>query len=56
LIVGWLITIPGYVVPFIFSFEAAIYADLAIAAIIAVVVLVFLMSSEKLIRREKFLP
>jgi hypothetical protein len=56
MIVGWLVTIPGYVVPFIFSFEAAIYADLAIAAIIAVVVLIFLMSSEKLIRREKFLP
>jgi len=56
LIVGWLITIPGYLVPFIFSFEAAIYADLAIAAIIAVVVFIFLMSSEKLIRREKFLP
>ena len=56
LIVGWLITIPGYLVPFIFSFEAAIYADLAIAAIIAVVVFIFLMSSGKLIRREKFLP
>jgi hypothetical protein len=56
LIVGWLVTIPGYLVPFIFSFEAAIYADLAIAAIIAVVVFIFLMSSGKLIRREKFLP
>jgi len=56
LIVGWLITIPAYLVPFIFSFEAAIYADLAIAAIIAVVVFIFLMASEKLIRREKFLP
>jgi len=56
LIVGWLITLPAYLVPFIFSFEAAIYADLAIATIIAVVVFIFLMSSEKLIRREKFLP
>jgi len=56
LMIGWLITIPAYLVPFIFSFEAAIYADLAIAAIIAIVVLIFLMSSEKLIRREKFLP
>jgi hypothetical protein len=56
LIVGWLITIPAYLVPFIFSFEAAIYADLAIAAIVAVVVFIFLMSSGKLIRREKFLP
>ena len=56
LIVGWLITIPGYAVPFIFSFEAAIYADLASAAIIAVVVFIFLTSSGKLIRREKFLP
>jgi hypothetical protein len=44
LIVGWLITIPGYLVPFIFSFEASIYADLAIAAIISVVVFIFLMS------------
>jgi hypothetical protein len=56
LVVGWLITIPGYAVPFIFSFEAAIYADLAIAAIIAAVVFILLMSSGKLIRREKFLP
>jgi hypothetical protein len=56
LIVGYLITIPGYVVPFIFSFEAGIYADLAIAAIIALVSFIFLMSSGKLIRREKFLP
>jgi len=56
LVVGWLVTIPAYLVPFIFPFEAAIYADLAIAAIIAAVMLIFLMSSEKLIRREKFLP
>jgi hypothetical protein len=56
LAVGWLITIPGYLVPFIFSFEDAMYADLAIAGIIAVVVFIFLMSSGKLIRREKFLP
>jgi hypothetical protein len=54
--VGVLSTVPAYLVPFIFSFEAGIYADLGIAAIIALVALVFLMLSEKLIRREKFLP
>ena len=56
LMVGWLITIPAYLVPLIFSFEDAIYADLVIAAIIAAVVFIFLRSSGKLIRREKFLP
>ncbi len=56
LVVGLLITVPAYLVPFIFPFEAGIYADLAIAAIIALVALLFLKSSEKLIRREKLLP
>jgi hypothetical protein len=56
LAVGWLITVPAYLVPFIFPFEAALYSDLAIAAIIALVTFIFLMSSGKLIRREKFLP
>jgi hypothetical protein len=56
LAVGLLTTIPAYLVPFTFPFEAGMYADLGIAAIIAVVALVFLMSSGKLISREKFLP
>ncbi len=56
LIVGWLSTAPGYLVPFVFTFEDGIYADLVIVAIIAIIVLIFLMSSGKLIRREKFLP
>jgi len=56
LVIGWLVTAPAYLVPFVFSFETAIYADLAIAAIIALVSFVFIMSSGKLIRREKFLP
>ncbi|HIH50673.1 MAG: hypothetical protein ABSE71_04880 [Candidatus Micrarchaeaceae archaeon] len=56
LLIGWLGTASAYLVPFILPFKAAIYADLGIAAIIAIIVLVFLMSSEKLIRREKFLP
>ena len=56
MIVGWLATVPGYAVALLLPFEVGIYADLVIAAIIAVVVLVFLTSSGKLIRREKFLP
>ena len=56
LIIGWLATLPGYAVPFLFTFEAGIYADLVIAAAIGLVVLVFLRSSDKLIKREKFLP
>ncbi len=56
LVIGWLVTAPGYVVALVFAFNAGIYADLAIAAIIAIVVFAFLRSSEKLIRREKFLP
>ncbi len=43
-------------VPFLFTFKAGIYADLVIAAAIGLVVLVFLRSSDKLIKREKFLP
>ena len=56
LVVGLAITVPAYLVPFILPFKAAIYADIGIAAIIAIIAFVFLMSSEKLIRREKFLP
>ncbi len=56
LVIGWLVTAPGYVVALVFAFNVGIYADLAIAAIIALVVFAFLRSSEKLIRREKFLP
>ena len=56
MIVGWLTTAPAYLVPFIFPFEVGIYADLAVAAIIAFVVFIFIASSGKLIRREKFLP
>jgi hypothetical protein len=56
LIIGWVATLPGYLVPFLFTFEAGIYADLAIAVIIGLIVFAFLRSSEKLISREKFLP
>jgi hypothetical protein len=56
LLVGVLSTAPAYLVPFIFSFETGVYVDLCIAVVIAVVALVLLISSEKLIRREKFLP
>jgi hypothetical protein len=56
LIVGMAVTIPAYLVPFIFPFKTAIYADIGIAAITAIIAFVFLISSEKLIRREKFLP
>ena len=56
LVIGWLVTAPGYVVALVFTFNVGIYADLAVAAIIALVVFAFLISSEKLIRREKFLP
>ncbi len=56
LAIGLLVTAPAYLVPFILSFEAGIYVDLVIVAIIATISFVFLMSSEKLIRREKFLP
>jgi hypothetical protein len=56
LIVGWLGTAPGYLIALTLPFEAAIYADVVLAAVIAIIALVFLMSSEKLIRREKFLP
>ena len=56
LVIGWLATAPGYLVALVFTFKVGICADLAIAAIIALVVFAFLGSSEKLIRREKFLP
>jgi hypothetical protein len=56
LVIGILCTAPAYLVPFVFQFETGIYADLAIAAIIAIIASFFLISSEKLIRREKFLP
>jgi hypothetical protein len=54
--IGVLMTAPAYLMPFIFSFEIAIYADLAIAVIIAIVALSLLLESDKLIKREKFLP
>jgi hypothetical protein len=56
MVIGFIATVPGYLVPFIFSFEVGIYVDLAVAAIIAAIALIFLMSAGKLIRREKFLP
>jgi hypothetical protein len=56
LAIGWAITAPAYIVPFIFPFETAIYADIVIIAIIALVSVIFLLSAGKLIRREKFLP
>ncbi len=56
LVVGLLCTIPAYAVPFIFSFENGLYVDLGLAALIAIIALVFLASSEKLVKREKFLP
>ena len=56
LIIGYVGTVPGYAVPFLFSFKVGLYADLIIAAVIAFIVFFFIMSSEKLINREKFLP
>lgn len=56
LLVGLAGTIPAYIVPFIFPFTVGIYADLAIAAVIAFIALIFLISSQRLVRREKFLP
>ena len=54
--IGWLATLPGYAVPFLFTFEAGIRADLVIAVLMCLTVFAFLRSSGKLIRREKFLP
>ncbi|MGD0729005.1 MAG: hypothetical protein ABR981_02930 [Candidatus Micrarchaeaceae archaeon] len=56
LIIGWVSTAPGYLVAFVLSFTIGIYADLSIAAIIAAISLAMLISSDKLIKREKLLP
>lgn len=56
LLVGYAGTAPGYLVALTLPFKVAIYANLGLVAIIAVIAFAFLMSSEKLIRREKFLP
>ena len=56
LAIGWASTAPAYLVPFIFPFETAIYADIVIIVALAAVTLIFLLSAGKLIRREKFLP
>ena len=56
LLVGLAATVPGYLVPFIFSFEVGIFVDLVVAAAIALAAFIMLMSSGKLIRRENLLP
>lgn len=56
MIVGWLGTAPAYLVALILPFNLGLFADLALAVIIAIVALTFLLSSEKLVRREKLLP
>ncbi len=56
MLVGLLGTAPAYLVPFLFTFGIGIYVDLGIAVVIAVIALVFLRLSGKLIRRENFLP
>jgi ABC-type transport system involved in multi-copper enzyme maturation permease subunit len=56
LTVGFLVVVPAYLTALTFSFDGAIYADIAIMAAIALVTSIFLRSSEKLIRREKLLP
>jgi hypothetical protein len=48
--------LPGYVIPFVFSFNTALELEVLQAAIIAAVALILVGLSGKLVRREKFLP
>ena len=48
--------IPGYFIPFIFSFDTAIAVEVVQGAIIAAAALILILMSSRLIKREKFLP
>ncbi len=47
---------PGYFIPFIFNYDTAIAVEIVQGAIIAVVALILILMSSRLINREKFLP
>jgi hypothetical protein len=47
---------PGYIIPFIFTFNTAIIVEIIQAAIIAGVTITLVASSGKLVKREKLLP
>ena len=48
--------IPGYFIPFVFSFGTAILVEFVQAVLILLVALILLALSDRLIRREKMLP
>ncbi len=56
LVVGYAATIPAYLTAIFLPFSKAMYADIVLAVVIAIVSLSFLRYSGKLIKREKFLP
>ena len=47
---------PGYFIPFIFPYSTAIAVEIVQGAIIAVVALIPILMSSRLVSREKFLP
>ena len=53
---GMIGVIPGYIIPFVFSLQIAIAVEIAEGIVIVIASLVLLILSEKLIKREKFLP
>lgn len=55
MVIGYLATVPAYFA-LAFPLAAGLLFDLAIVAIIALVSIAMLLSSDRLIRRETFLP
>lgn len=48
--------LPGYIVPFVFPYDTAIAVEIVQGATIAVVALILILMSSRLVSREKFLP
>jgi hypothetical protein len=56
ILIGFAVTIPAYLVPFILPFSTAVKADAILIIVLAIITVSLIRSSKKLIRKEKFLP
>ncbi|MDE1860528.1 MAG: hypothetical protein KGH72_02305 [Candidatus Micrarchaeota archaeon] len=54
--VGMATTLPAYATAFAFSYQDALMADIAVGVVLAIIAIILLLMSGKLIKREKFLP
>lgn len=56
IIVGVACTVPGFFIPFAFTYKTALIIEMIEAVLLGLFAVFILFSSEKLIKREKFLP